>query len=239
MVQETYDYLNQSVYVNKIWVFYYNDVSNKYEFIEEQEIRYEKSKPFVFNTTPLTLETVQNLKIMGSSSELTSLQFKSVIPKNIIYIKSSPINYRLIWSRLPKKTNLHFDKSLGIKNGEYVLPGLIFDYSENSTKIYAYKQKKIKSKLEIELFHCPLFNISASGELCWGNVKNKTLDFNSFEELIKKVENLFFSGTFTHSSHQDNIQGTTLNEYWNNPNAVNSFNNDVLKKYGKTIRNIL
>jgi len=52
MVQETYDYLNQSVYVNKIWVFYYNDVSNKYEFIEEQEIRYEKSKPFVFNTTP-------------------------------------------------------------------------------------------------------------------------------------------------------------------------------------------
>lgn len=239
MVQETYDYLNQSVYINKIWVFYYNDNSNKYEFIEEQDIRYEKNKPFVFNTTPLTLDTVQNLKIMGSSSELNALQFKSVIPKNIIYIKSSPINYRLIWSRLPKKTNLHFDKALGIKNGEYVLPGLIFDYSENSTKIYAYKQKKIKSKLEIELFHCPLFNISGSGELCWGNVKNKTLDFDSFEELIKKVENLFFSGTFTHSSHQDNIVGTTLNEYWNNPNAVNSFNNDVLKKYGKTIKNIL
>lgn len=245
MIKKTLERLKQVMVVDRMWLFYFNTTTQQHEYIEEQLLSYDKGGvPHIDLIQPVTVEQVKKLKIASSDDRLNSMKFKGIMPYNVLYLNASPIDFRIMWYVPSKIRHLNFDKSLGIKSGNYAAPPIIFDYSQEETGVFSYNPKDVvdfrKEAYENQVYHCPLFNINEEGGLCWGSVKDKKITFDNFEELIRKVEGMFFSGTFTHSSTAHNIVSTTtLNEYWNSPEAKKKFNNQILNPYGKTIEELI
>lgn len=235
-LEESVEELIKPLSVERVWVFYGSIDAPIY--VEEQLIKKIKGVSTVFNTRPLMLEELKNIKLLSQNVDIYRQRFSNVIAPNVLYFDTSQLNIRLIWYISPSIKPMRFDKSLKIDNGSYAVPGIIFDYCQGETKVYAYKEIS-KNREKTKLYHLPLFNISNDGSLCWGNVMDKEIEYNCFEDLMKKVEGLFFESKFTHSGATDVVCKIPLITYWQMAKNKQEFDNSVLKANGKKIEDII
>ncbi|MDL2230398.1 prokaryotic E2 ligase family D protein [Alistipes sp. OttesenSCG-928-L06] len=117
------------------------------------------------------------------------------IPDNLLYCNTRRGSEKYIWFNKPQKRTMYFNKSLGIPDGEYHVPGVIYVASEGQLNIYAFTDKVPKD--ETKLFAGPFFN-TTNGSVCLGTSKIQKPNNPTFGELTAYWEKRFWNTEFTH-----------------------------------------
>ena len=142
---------------------------------------------------PVSIKFIQSL-IESYSVESSSVPYGE-IPKGLLYVNTREEKY--VWHTPPCRKHLYFKGSLNIPNGEYYIPGLVWQVKGYSLYLFAYKAKRLTSGTQ--LFSAPFFNVnSTDGNVCLGSAKLKLPEKLTFQKFIKHWEDKFFLSEFSH-----------------------------------------
>ena len=129
------------------------------------------------------------------------------LPENFRYSDPRRGSEKYIWSNPPRTRRMFFTKGLGIAEGEYHVPGVVYVAGESSLHVFAYKGRALKP--DSPLFWGPFFN-TTQGNVCLGTAKiNKPLN-PTYEELAEYWEKRFWCTEFTHLGGSMNPTKTNL-----------------------------
>jgi len=183
---------------------------------------------------PFTNDCLKELKKASEvieTIEKKELNFKGLIPKNVIFFK----NKDLIWTIEPSQKYLYFSKHFVLNDNYYHLPKLLFAYIDSKLHIYAIKSNdEINDK--IILYNAPFLNVNSEGSVCMGNTNIKIDKFFFVENAIQYLENAFFKSIFTHTNHNRIINGNIVEYY---QQQQNHFDENILLKSRFTIKTLL
>jgi PRTRC genetic system protein B len=159
------------------------------------------------------------LKDMYAVIEKDAVKFNFSIADGIIPLRLKMIGNekQITWYHPPQKKFLYFTKKMGIEDGNYPLPGLIFSLEGDELSVYAVKETPNENTI---LYHAPFGNLYADGSVCWGNVE-VNVKHTDFRKICNHVEKLFFKSKFTH----------TNSEKVTKSNLVTLFNSLTNKEY--------
>jgi PRTRC genetic system protein B len=124
-----------------------------------------------------------------------------VLPDNFWYSDPRRGAEKYIWSNPPGKRGMFFSKSLGIPEGEYNVPGIVYVATDSSLHIYAYKGEKLKP--DSALYKGPFFN-TTDGRVCLGTSSLKKPLNPTYTELAEYWEKRFWLTEFTHLGGSEN-----------------------------------
>lgn len=140
---------------------------------------------------PLSIDCVS--EIAGAFNMEQSVVPHGVVPANILFFDSRIGHERYIWYNPPQKRMMFFNEKLCIENGEYFVPGVIYEVVGAKLNIYSFKGKKPRK----ELFYAPFFNVTNNG-VCLGNARLEYPDSPSFNDFIEYWEKKFWLTEFSH-----------------------------------------
>jgi hypothetical protein len=154
----------------------------------------EKSKPYIIvNTAPADGMFLRDLVSSIKAENFDALQFKSIIPSNILYFKSVDETPSIVWYRESELRMLHFKEDMGIKSGNYIMPKVIFMLRDNDLSVFRITDEVITEKTALYLL--PLPNIHDDSTVCLGNAK-RNRQSKCLEDVILKYEELFYQTRF-------------------------------------------
>jgi len=153
-----------------------NDVAQSYKPVSYEALDQ------LFNTVKTKLVKSEDRKIV----------FTGMIPRNVLHFDPNALSPRITWFCKGMLRKIKYKKV----KGRLFYPHLIFRLSNNELYIYAVKTTNIDEYTP--LFQAPFPNIKKDENLCWGtmDIKNFTSN-NSYEKIMRMVEDGFFNSTFT------------------------------------------
>jgi PRTRC genetic system protein B len=147
---------------------------------------------------------------------------------------------RLVWFEPPQSRVLFFettDAALNALSGQLVpLPGLIFDATERSLRVWAYRGNERPARDEL-LFTAPFFNV-ARGVVCLGSMQiPSNFDASSGEAWSAS----FFAAAFTHQTQMGSLVsfGGSHAELWLETQQRGSFDEAWLISSGETLEGVM
>ena len=186
---ELNDILNQQHIPEMALVVYRNNKTGSI-YIESHKINAEGR---MLAGCPLTLKCITELVETFSVEQGTVPQ--GAVPGNLLFFDTRKGHERYVWYNPPGKRMMYFSRSLNIEDGEYCLPGIIYDTNGENLNVYAFKGKKPEA--ETKLFKAPLFNVTGQ-KVCLGNAKIKFPDNSTFIAFIEYWEKKFWLTEFSH-----------------------------------------
>lgn len=174
-------------YIPKIAIVVYSNKDKEF-YLESHSI---DEKGRLLTGCPLTEDCISD--IASSFSIQQSITPHGIVPNNMLYFDTRKGNEKYIWYNPPRKQQMFFSKQLKIKDGEYCIPGTIYQVVGNSLNVYAFKGNKPKNKL----FRAPFFNVSESS-VCIGTAKIDYPKNPSFDDFIQYWEKKFWLTEFSH-----------------------------------------
>jgi len=142
---------------------------------------------------PLTLKCIAEL-VESFSVEQGSVPH-GIVPENMLYFDTRKGHERYLWWNPPRQRLMFFSSNLNIKDGEYYLPGIIYDTNGENLDVYAFKGKN--PEVESRLFKAPLFNVTGQN-VCLGSAKIKFPDNPAFSDYIEYWEKKCWLSEFSH-----------------------------------------
>jgi hypothetical protein len=175
----------------------------------------EKSKPYIIvNTAPADGMFLRDLVSSIKAENFDALQFKSIIPSNVLYFKSVDETPSIVWYRESETRMLHFKEDMGIKSGNYIMPKVIFMLHDNDLSVFRITDEMITEKTA--LYFLPLPNIHDDSTVCLGGAK-RNRQSKCLEDIIQKYEELFYQTRFNvfhndeYFPNETNISELTMN----------------------------
>jgi len=193
------------------------------------------------NAHPLSVKEAQQLaKALNTATEggKAFLKPKGIMESNILYIDPSANGF-VMWHTKPAQRQLFFVENLEIPNGIASVPSLLWVADKHRLHIYALKTDR-KPNTSTALYHAPFFNVYAEGNVCMGTVDVNIKNSASLEEFTQAWESYFFNSYFSHLMQSHNpIQGNCVSLWKQQISTGEPFPKEVLRKTGRTIKNIL
>lgn len=155
---------------------------------------------------PVTYEFMNELT-HGYVAEHNGVPY-GTIPPNMLYADNRYGHMRYIWYNEPRKHMMYFRQSLGIENGEYLMPGIIYEAVGASLNVYAYKGSEPPTQ-NTELYAAPFFNVTRE-RVCLGSANAKKKMNLSYEELCDYWERVFWLSEFSHLGSAGNPTKSNL-----------------------------
>ena len=97
---------------------------------------------------------------------------------------------------------MYFVGSLGIPEGEIVMPGVLYEANDNTLKVYCFKGKVPKDTL----WQAPFFNVN-NHAVCLGTAKAKRPKSLTYIEAMEYWETMFWNSEFSHLYGGNPING--------------------------------
>jgi PRTRC genetic system protein B len=216
------DILEQRQVPEMALVVYKNDKTGSI-YIESHRIN-EKGRMLAGH--PLTLKCITEL--VESFSEEQGNTPHGRIPENLLYSDTRKGHERHVWYNPPGKRMMYFRKDLNIRDGEYCLPGIIYDTDGENLNIYAFKGRKPEA--EEKLFKVPFFNVTGE-KVCLGNAKIQFPDNPTFSVYIEYWEKKFWLTEFSHLG--GNTNPTKSNLVMVTKNSTELFDDNELIQFEK------
>jgi PRTRC genetic system protein B len=180
---------------------------------------------------PLTLKCITELA-ESFSAEQGNIPYGR-IPQNMLYSDTRKGHERYVWYSPPGKRMMFFSRSMNIKDGEYHLPGIIYDTDGEHLDVYAFTEEKPEAGSI--LYKAPLFNVTGQ-KVCLGNANTGFPDNPTFEGYTAYWEKKFWLSEFSHLGGDSNP--TKSNLVTVTKNSIHSFDLGELlpfKKKGKML----
>jgi PRTRC genetic system protein B len=179
---------------------------------------------------PLTLKCITEL-VDAFTVEGGSIPH-GMIPANMLYCDTRKGHERYVWYNPPRKRMMYFNRELNIDDGEYAVPGLIYDTCGERLDIYAFREEK-PEKYSI-LCMAPLFNVTEKS-VCLGNTKISFPDNPTFAQYLDCWEKKFWQTEFSHLGSNGNPTKNNLVTVTKNSTEYFDYEELIpLKKKGKT-----
>ncbi len=193
------------------------------------------------NAHPLSAaESNQLAKVLDVSGETSRnyLRPTGLLPKNVLHINPENNGY-VIWHTPPQKVNLFFKSGLGIEDGRYPLPALLWKATKTKLYIYALKDGD-ELQLDMSLYQGPFFNIYNDGSVCMGTVDININEDSSLENFMADWQRYFFNSVFSHLIGQSSpVKGNIVQLYQSLADSNKKFPQKELLKSSKTLKNII
>ncbi len=155
------------------------------------------------------------------------------IPANLLYADSRKGSEKYVWWNPPRKRMIYFTDKLGIPDGEYHVPGIIYAAGEGRLSVYAFTDKVPTP--DTKLFEAPFFN-TTGGNVCLGTATLKRPMSPTYRQIMDYWEERFWLSKFSHSggnSTKSDIVTVTKAA------ADRPFDTGELRSAGVTLKSIL
>lgn len=143
---------------------------------------------------PVTVEFM-NALVRNYSEAYAAGMPHGMIPSRLLFCNSCIGNEKYVWYSPPGKRKMFFVQDLGIEDGEYGIPGIIYEAGMDSLNVYAYKGDKPDP--DAELFAAPFFNVTGAS-VCLGSAVVKKPEDITYERLLNYWERRFWMTDFSH-----------------------------------------
>lgn len=182
---------------------------------------------------PVTYEFMNTL--LESYTEEMSGVPHGRMPSNMLWCDSRKGREKYIWYNPPQKRQMYFKKNLGISDGIFDMPGIIYIACRDSLNVFAFKGEKTEE--DTELYCAPYFNVSGS-TVCLGTSSLKKPEDPDFISLMEYWEKRFWLSEFSHLGSGGNPTHGNLVSVTENARN-HSFNLEELKKANKQVKELL
>ena len=218
-------------------VFYQTNGMNSDTYVEYFDMD-KNGNPI--NAHPLTVREANQLaKALKTAKEEKEPCLKSdgIISNAILHI--DPVQNKVIWFTKTMQRELFFTESLGIPKGMANVPPMLWIANKNSLFVFALGSNR-RPKENTKLYNAPFFNVYENGNVCMGTVDVQMKKIASLEEFTIAWESYFFNSYFSHLMQDYNpINGNCVTLWQSLVNTNKDFPKEVLKKNGKTLKNVL
>jgi PRTRC genetic system protein B len=222
----------------KALVVYINQGEKEKSYIESFD--FDKLGRMI-NAHPLSEQEAEKLgKIMLANMERQGRCFdaKGILPANLLFLRSGNDGCA-VWYTPAQHRTLLFVEGLGLSDGRYPIPALIWKATRESLSVFAFKGTD-KPKLNTELFEAPYFNIYSNGNVCMGTVDIDIDDHGGLEAFMKLWEEYFFNSRFSHLlADRSPLKSNIIQLYKSLFNAKKSFPSTELKKHSRSFKTLL
>lgn len=182
---------------------------------------------------PVTYEFMNTL-MESYTGEMSGIPHGRM-PSNMLWCDSRRGQEKYIWYNPPQKRQMYFREDLGISDGIFNVPGIIYIVFRDSLDIFSYKGKCPKEKTELYL--APFFNVTGSS-VCLGSSTLEKPQEVDFKELQVYWEKRFWLSEFSHLGGSRNpTRGNLVSVTENARN--HPFDYDELESTGKHLKDIL
>ncbi len=158
-----------------------------------------------------------------------------VLPGNFLYSDSRRGSEKYVWSNPPARRRMYFSKGLGIAEGEYHVPGVVYVAGESSLHVFAYRGATLKP--DSVLYWGPFFN-TTQGSVCLGTAKIRKPLNPTYAELAEYWEKRFWCTEFTHLGQGGNPTKNNL-ALVTKAAAEKPFDEKELVSSGKKLKDLL
>lgn len=179
--------------------------------------------------SPLTVDCISEIASAFSAEQ--SITPQGAIPSNLLFYDNRKGHERYVWYNPPRKRQMFFVDNLKIEDGEYFVPGIIYEVKDNDLNLYSFKGKKPKKNL----FIAPFFNIT-NASVCLGTSKLDYPENPSFIDFIKYWEDKFWLTEFSHLNSNP-VKGNLV--LATKAAKKKSFNEDILLPMNITLQELL
>ena len=169
------------------------------------------------------------------------------VPENLLYADNRPGQMKLIWYNPPRKRHLCFAADLQIPDGDYMMPGTIYEtHGYDRLFIYAFTDDGRPTK-DTVLYNMPMYNYYTDDHhLCLGSSKldMETVrkaaglsegDFLTYDAVMKAWETLVWDSVNAHVGSEDTVKGILSNII---KDSKESFDNNCLVKTIYTLKSL-
>lgn len=152
----------------------------------------------VLEGKPLMQETIQGIVDMFYSTQAEASNIGGVVPENLLlFTVLAGGNYRIAWYRPTGLRQIHFADQLKIRSGKCQVPATLFVADKKGLSVFALKTND-RPKSTSALFRAPFHNVNDNGAVCLGNAQVKKPAAQTFINIIKYWEDLFWLSEFSH-----------------------------------------
>jgi PRTRC genetic system protein B len=140
------------------------------------------------------------------------LTLKGLMPSKVLYINSENTPF-VVWKTPAQKIKMLFTSGLGLHNGDYPVPSLIWKAYRNGIAVFAVQDDN-EINMETPLYHAPFFNTYEKGTVCMGNVSLNITPNCPLEDFMSNWERAFFNSYFSHMMENHNpVNGNMVQLY--------------------------
>lgn len=209
-----------------------NDFTETNYYIEAREV---KPNGKLGAAAPLKEETIENIASSFNNANGPKLIVNKILPSNLIMINQFPGQEKLIWLCKQSVRNLFFKKNIGIEDGRYPIPNLIFRWN-GQLSVYAVKETKMNNNTV--LYRAPYPN--SGSNVCMGNAGFRLNHSMTIHRVIEEIENRFFGSYFSHTITPNSlIKGNYVLKYRSIKDTTKFPNEVLIKIKNKKLENIL
>ncbi len=179
---------------------------------------------------PVTCEFLRELSETYSGKNNTTPA--GAIPVNLLYADTRKGSEKYIWWNPPCKRVMYFVNSLGIPDGEYHVPGVIYEAGEGRLNIYAFTDEVPTP--DTKLYEAPFLNTSGGG-VCLGTATLKRPASPTYGQIMEYWEDRFWLSKFSHrggNSTKSGIVAATIAA------TDRPFDTKELKQTGTTLKSL-
>jgi len=163
---------------------------------------------------------------------------KGLMPTKVLYLKPENAPF-VVWKTPAQRVKLLFTSSLGLENGDYPVPALVWKAGKNSMSVFAV-QDDTDFNLTTPLYHAPFFNTYENGSVCMGNVSLKMPKDCPLEDFMSIWEQAFFNSYFSHMMQNHNpVNGNMVQTYKTLCNSKKAFPAKVLRKSPYQLKHLI
>lgn len=148
---------------------------------------------------PVTYEFMNGL-LESYAEEMSGIPHGRM-PSNMLWCDSRRGHEKYIWFNPPQKRQMYFSKSLGIVDGVFNMPGIIYVTGNDRLEVFAFKGEKPEE--DARLYLAPYFNVSGSG-VCLGTSSLEKPEDPDFISLMDYWEKRFWLTEFSHLGSRGN-----------------------------------
>lgn len=183
----------------------YRNKDKEIKHIEKGDFVKGKNNDYVLSgLRPFIDDELEKLQTVMSQNK--GLYFDGLVPKGLLYVNTIPSNAVIAW-HVPKGPRVLNFKDEKLR-GKYDVPDTVFIIHNSEIRIYIVKKKDAeKIGLKTKLYKSYYFNIWDSCLLCIGNGYKPNFSYIGVNEMIDKVTQDFFEGSyFTHPNTDHDLQ---------------------------------
>ena len=163
---------------------------------------------------PLLQETLNGIVDVFFDDRKNRTNISGFIPENLLSFETLlGGKYEMTWYRPEETRHIYFKEDLHLPSGKTWVPALIYKVNGNSLDVFALKSNERPNE-HTKLYVPPFHNVDNNGSVCLGSAKVKKPTENTYLNIMKYWEDMFWNSEFTHLAGRENPTKSNLNTLW-------------------------
>jgi len=176
-----------------IMVYYSGEVNDYY--LESHNVN---DNGEILEGKPLLQETIDGMVNVFFDDKRHRSDVQGIFPQNLLnFSLHSDGSYKMAWYNPAKVRVLHFAPSLKLPTEQVWVPATLYKVDNKSLYVYSIIGEERPTEAT-SIYKPPFHNISDNGSVCLGNAQVAKPKENTYENLMKYWEDLFWLSEFTH-----------------------------------------